>query len=190
MGCSGDTMYENINNNFITAEIIINQDNLNCQIINSINHYISLYPSFVIDDEDFEEGNKIEQELKNSEILINNKRIKFDYFYNFKKRGRYTIKYIFKNPLTSLKFLFCRCDNIISLDFSEFNTTQINNMEYLFSDCTNLSNINLSNFNTSNVKSMKYTFNQCTSLKYLDLSSFNFIELILILKSMFSNCSH
>ena len=120
MGCTGGINLENKNNTIIKAEIEIEQDNLNCQIINSINYFMSLNPSFSLEDEDYENGKKQEQELKNSDIFINDKKIKFDYFYEFKKRGKYKIKYIFQNPLTSLKFLFYNCENIITLDFSKF----------------------------------------------------------------------
>ena len=37
-----------------------------------------------------------EKEIKNCEIYINDKKITFDYFYNFNKEGTYIIKYVFK----------------------------------------------------------------------------------------------
>ena len=65
MGCSG--VYTN--DNIITAEIEVNENNLTCQIINSINYYMSKNPTFLLNDDDFEQGNNLEKELKNSEIL-------------------------------------------------------------------------------------------------------------------------
>jgi hypothetical protein len=41
--------------------------------------------------------NENEEEIKNCEVFINKKKIKFNYYYNFPDEGNYIIKYKFKN---------------------------------------------------------------------------------------------
>ena len=77
MGCASHNLLHNI----ILAQIEVKKDNLKCRLINSINNFMSQNPGFSFEDDDFEEGDKIEKELENCEIFINNKRIKFDYFH-------------------------------------------------------------------------------------------------------------
>ena len=48
-----------------------------------------------------------EKEIKeNIEIKINGKLIKFTYYYQFNKEGKYTIEYSFKNNVTKTCYMF------------------------------------------------------------------------------------
>ena len=100
-------------------------------------------------------GKENEKDIKDCEIYINDKKIDFTYFYTFKKKGVYKIKYKFKNLLKSTSFMFYDCKYLSSLDLSNFNTQNITNMEYMFSHCHSLSSLDISNFNTQNVTNMK-----------------------------------
>ena len=77
-----------------------------------------------------------------------------NYFYKFKSKGKYTIKYSFINYITNIAYVFCKCSKLIDINLSNFNTNKVTNMSYMFSDCSSLTNINLSNFNTNNVTNM------------------------------------
>ena len=66
-----------------------------------------------------------EEEIQNCEIYINNEKIDFNYSYNFEKVGIYTIKYVFKTPLTSANSLFAYCYTIIHYIPSISNTNKI-----------------------------------------------------------------
>ena len=44
--------------------------------------------------------------------------------------------------------MFCECKSLISLDFSNFNTQNVNDMKFMFSNCISLISLNLSNFDT------------------------------------------
>ena len=63
--------------------------------------------------------------------------------------------------------------NILELDLSNFNTSNVTDMSYMFYGMSNLTTLDLSNFNTSQVTDMKYMFTYMFNLTTLDLSSFN-----------------
>ena len=43
----------------------------------------------------------------------------------------------------------------------------------MFQQCNELISLNLSNFNTSKVTDMQWMFNNCVKLEYLNISNFN-----------------
>ena len=79
-------------------------------------------------------------EIKNGiDVYLNNKKInmiqdgklwKIDY--NFEKDGKYIFKIVFDNIINDMNGLFEKCPNIISLDFSNFNTENVTNMSFIF----------------------------------------------------------
>jgi surface protein len=95
--------------------------------------------------------------------------------YDFKKNGKYAFEIIFNDDdATDLTKFFEDCIHIISLDFSNFDTSNAINMEAMFVGCNKLKKIKgLDNFITNEVTSMKEMFEECYELEYLDLSNFN-----------------
>ena len=158
------------NQNYIIANLEIKKWSLKERIINS-------YEKNKREETFWKWGNmkEINNEnlIKDSEIYIDNKKIEFNYYYNFSKEGNYTIKYIFKKPLTSTNFMFYNCRSLKSKDLSHFDTQNVTNMECMFYGCNSLETINFTNFNTQNVINMEYMFNNCISLTSLNLSNFN-----------------
>ena len=67
-------------------------------------------------------------------------------------------KYIFKKNFINVCCLFANCLFINNLDFSHFNTSNINNMRSMFIGCSGLKELNLSSFNTNQVTDMKSMF--------------------------------
>ena len=205
---------------YILSELLID-DISEIRIINSYekqvnNTILGSLPSFASDlifDSKYEEEFKNENEIKKCEIRINNELIPFKYIHKFRK-GKYIIKYSFKNNLKKINHIFFECNSLISIDLSNLNAQNIDDMSYMFSKCSslkfvNLSNfksqnlkdinhmfdsctclekINLSNFNTESVSDMNHLFYGCTSLKSLDLSNFN-TQNTVDMESMFENCS-
>ena len=103
------------------------------------------------------------------------------------------IKISFDSPLTSLKdFFYAEEDTnaakIISIDFSNFDSSKIENLDSLFYACSALKSIDFSYFNSSLVTNMKSMFGECSSLELIDLSSFD-ASLVTSMESMFSKCS-
>ena len=122
------------------------------------------------------------------QMYLNNEKIPFNFEYNFPKEGKYNFRFTYKFALLNTSHMFFGCKTIISLDLSNFDTSDCKNMGSMFFGCTNLETLNISNFNTSKVTYMSNMFGYCSSLKKLDLSSFN-TENVTNMGNMFQDCS-
>ena len=69
--------------------------------------------------------------------------------------------------------MFRDLSNLISLDVSSFDTSQVTNMEAMFAGMPNLTTLNLSNFDTSKVTRMNSMFEGVSRLTTLNLSNFD-----------------
>ena len=109
----------------------------------------------------------------NIDIYVNNKKIKFSYIYKSDELGKIEVKFKFKKLITKINHIFWGCSSLEKIDFSSFNSSQVENMSCIVYDCISLESINFSSFDTSKVYNMSCMFYGCKSLKSLDLSSFN-----------------
>ena len=98
------------------------------------------------------------------------------------------IKLIWNKTMDNCKQIFKDCLNIISIDFSSFDTSLVTDMSNMFSGCSSLSYLNISNFNTTAVRYMYNMFSGCSSLKNLNLSSF-YTSNVLSMIGMFKGCT-
>jgi surface protein len=171
-------------NNYIIAEIIIKEEdvNKNIRIINSYEERCRTI-NYKIKNEF-----KNEEEIKKCEISVNDELIPFNYFHKFITKGKYNIKYSFKNNINNTNSIFNECSAITKIDLSNFNTNNIAYMRCMFGYCSSLTNIDLSNFNTNNVTNMVSMFAYCSSLTKIDLSNFN-TNNVTDMASMFAYCS-
>ena len=178
---------KDINQNFIIGEINIKPDDINKNI-----HIINSYENFKIknklgkenDDWVYENDKEIKE---NIEIKINEKIVPFSYYHNFEKRGKYIIKYSFKNNLTNTNYMFVNCKLLKKLDFTHFNSQNVNNMSYMFCGCDSLTKLDFTNFNTQKVTNMSGMFEECHSLTNIDLSNFN-TQNVINMNGMFFYC--
>ena len=169
--------------NCIIGEMEFDKD-VESRIINSFEEVKRNNYKFTVSDES-EYSN--ENEIKNKcEIKINGEPIDFSYFYKFSP-GKYKIEYKFKSVMKRIDCMFYECNNLKSIDLSNFDTQDITNIGYMFYGCNELENINFTNFTTFNVTEMSHLFKGCFSLKKLDLSSFN-TERVSDMKFMFYGC--
>ena len=129
-----------------------------------------------------------ELDKDNTEIYINNKKIEYQKHFEF-SRGTFIIKIIINGAITDCSNMFINCNNIISLDLSQFDTENVINMKNMFKKCSNLININLSNFKTQNVNDMGHMFSSCENLSFLDISSFE-TNNVTNMSYMFYNCKN
>ena len=92
----------------------------------------------------------------------------------YDKKGLISVESLETGDLTTMKKMFCGCDNLISVDLSNFDTGTITDMSFLFDCCYKLEEIkHISSLDTRNVIDMKYMFCCCCALKELDVSSFD-----------------
>ena len=118
------------------------------------------------------------------------------YMFNLENGGQ-SIKNILDLDLSSfdtsqvanMKWMFYGMRNLTSLNLSNFNTSKVTNMGYMFGDMPNLTTLNLSSFNTSNVTNMQQMFAGMRSLTTLNLSNFDTSE-VTNMSGMFSDMSN
>ena len=149
--------------------------------------------------DDFDEDSKrlyletkeLNQKLfeENVELYVNNKKVKFDYKYRINNNSKeIKVKFKFKTLLDNISFMFYKCECLKSIDFSSFNSSNINKMVSMFYYCTSLESINFTVFNTRKVTDMNNLFFNCFKLTSLNLKSFD-TRNVTNMRSKFSNCS-
>ena len=137
-----------------------------------------------------------EQEIINSEfvddvqVYINGNEISIDS--NNKilvPEGQNSIILQWDNKLTNCEKMFYGLSNIIEIDFTNFDTSEVIKMQSLFEDCINLEKIVFgNNFVTSRINSMHNMFFNCYKLTSLDLSDFDTSQ-VSYMENLFYNCN-
>ncbi|MBD5502473.1 MAG: BspA family leucine-rich repeat surface protein [Lachnospiraceae bacterium] len=102
---------------------------------------------------------------------------------------RYFIKTaeIHLTDTTNASYMFYDCENLESMDMTDFDTSKVTNMVSMFNSCNNIENLDLGGFNTSNVTNMTAMFLRCFNIKNLDLSSFDTSN-VTDMTNMFREC--
>ena len=108
-------------------------------------------------------------------------------------KGGSKLEIFFSSPLTSLDNFFDLDNvnyaaNIMSVDFSHLDVSNLNSINYLFNKCNSLKSVNFSNFNKAAITNMEGAFFECKNLKSLDLSNINTSSLT-NMKNAFYGCS-
>lgn len=85
--------------------------------------------------------------------------------------------------VTDMSYMFDSCQSLTSLDLSSWNTSKVNNMNYMFAFCSNLTSVNLSNFNINESTNMRDMFYNCTLLRKLRLDNCNAVTINKIINS-------
>ena len=80
------------------------------------------------------------------------------------------VSLIFNTQIESCYQMFWNCQDIIEIDLSNFDASNVKNMYWMFRDCINLININFKNINTTSVETMRGLFQGCSSLTSIDVS--------------------
>ena len=110
---------------------------------------------------------------KPDELYVNDdKKESVVYNYKFTEKEN-KVKFIWNGIVSNCNCLFYECKDIIEIDISHLDTSQVTSMIGIFYECNTLTSINLSYINTSQVKNMNYMFYNCFFLKSIDLSSFD-----------------
>ena len=91
------------------------------------------------------------------------------------------------SSLKDCNVMFSQISNIISFDFSKFDTSQVTDMRCMFDGLKNLEFLDLNDFITTSVVKMKGMFEGCISLKKLYINNFD-TSSVTIMRNMFNNC--
>ena len=75
---------------------------------------------------------------------------------------------IWYSSITNCNCMFSGLTNIISIDFSKFDTSQVSNMLYMFNDCHSLTSLDLTSFNIEKVTDMRKMFFGCINLQKVE----------------------
>ena len=99
----------------------------------------------------------------------------------------------FYESATTMKKFFSKEEdnnmiNVISIDFSFFDSNSIESMESMFYGCNSLESVDFSNFFPIQVNNMANVFYGCSSLKTIDNSEF-VVLMVETMNSMFYGCS-
>ena len=148
---------------------IINQNEIN---LNSDDYFIELIDKI-------NENNS----LRNLKIIETKNGI-----YKPEFSGILSSKIIFKKNLNSLNNLFKNNKEVIKVNFSNLNMSDVGSMKSTLSGCSNLEEVNFEGINTNKLTKMRNTFENCTIIKKLDLSPLNTTNLK-EMDNIFSGCN-
>ena len=122
------------------------------------------------------------------EILINGVRQNYTGIVVYNLKGEENIITMrFNEPLTDCNVMFYNLNNIIKIDLSKFDTSEVTTMIGMFNECTSLISLNLDGINTSLVKNLDYMFSNCTMLDSINLESFD-TKSVKSMAGIFSYC--
>ena len=83
------------------------------------------------------------------------------------------VKLEWRRKLTTCSGMFYNIQEIVEIDLSQFDSSEVTDMSAMFDTCTFLNRINLNGFKTSSVKNMAGMFRSNERLLELDLSQFD-----------------
>ena len=176
LGKSIEEFYTFVTNNKISDKTIKNC--IDCYYIINNGDYFNLLFDFDeshnIQIKEYIEGRKKKKFLEeNINIYVDSQPIKFSYKYK-SNNNQIHVKFIFKQILNDLSFLFTFCKNLETIDLYSYDTTHITNMLGMFYGCENLKSVNLSNFKSTNDINMGHMFRDCNKLKTINFPSNNY----------------
>ena len=122
-----------------------------------------------------------------NEVFINDIRqnvVNHSYYFN---ENDNFIELRWNNNINNTGYMFFECSDIIEIDLSNFDTSQVTDMSCMFDGFLSLTSLNLNNFDTSRVIDMASMFRSCTSLTQIDVTYFN-TKNVKFMSCMFDFC--
>ena len=109
-------------------------------------------------------------------------------FYNCKKLVSINLSNFNTSNVENIERIFQHCESLVSLDLFNTPTTKITSLRNIFFNCYSLTSIDLSIFiSTNNLKLMGSAFKNCKSLEYVNLSNLD-TKKVETMDFMFYNC--
>ena len=90
--------------------------------------------------------------------------------------------------IINMEQLFMGCSNLVRVTLNGLDTHNVTNFKSMFYDCSNLSDVDISTLNTENVIDMSYLFYNCYALENIDLSGWDTAK-VQWMGRMFHGCS-
>ena len=87
-------------------------------------------------------------------IKINDNPINITNSYTFEKSGNNKVEIKFKNKLKTLNDLFFNCQSLNEVNLYNLSSDEITSTADMFNGCTNLQKVNFSDFDTTNINNM------------------------------------
>ena len=189
---------ENLKNTKSIQNIINNNINELNNIKNNLNNNKNIIKGMIEVEDDYKDIAIFNQLVEDEgfDVYLNDEKVEIIKSYkilykNFKnQKGKKEFKIIFKDKIPNLERIFQGCSDLISLDLTNFDTTNITSMGYMFNKCHKLKEIKgINKFNTSKVNNMRTMFQECKEIEYLDLSNFDTSN-VTDMGWMFCNCNN
>lgn len=108
--------------------------------------------------------------------------------HKFDTIGEHTIKYMLKDDLTNLGYMFNGCDRVSKFEFNNFNTSNVTNIERMFQNCSLVSSFDLSMLDTSKVTNMTCLFQGCRNCETFKLDDLFTTSGVTTMYGMFADC--
>lgn len=89
--------------------------------------------------------------------------------------------------ITSFKAAFQTCKTIVNINTSNWKLGNVTNMATMFSNCSKLATLDVSNWDVSKVTAIDNMFVACSALTSMDFSSWN-TSSVTKMNNMFGNC--
>ena len=112
------------------------------------------------------------------------------WFYDMENLQSITgFSYLNTSEVTNMRYMFCNCESLTSIDLSSFNTSQVTLMYGMFRNCSSLTSLDLSSFNTAIVTHMNWMFQECTNLQTIYVGKNWSTAAVTESSDMFKNCT-
>ena len=105
-------------------------------------------------------------------------------YFEFEKNN---VTIIFDDTIKSCEYMFYGLNNIIEIDLSHFDFSEVKNISYMFKNCYSLQNVYFGKINTLSIIEMNELFYNCSNLLSINLSNFN-TKNVETLTSLFYGC--
>ena len=91
------------------------------------------------------------------------------------------------DKVTNMNQMFFNCNNLISINTTNWDTSKVVDMSSMFYNCSSLAELNVNNLNTGSVQNLTYVFSGCSSLTKLNISNWN-VDNVIDMSYMFYGC--
>ena len=114
-------------------------------------------------------GSNIPDEVWINEVKQDNVKTRYDLV-----KEENNIKLVWYNSVSKAQCMFRSCNDITEIDFSNFDSSQVNNIVWMLEGTTSLITLNLANFSTEKITYYPNDmFSGCHNLKYINLKIIN-----------------